>query len=100
MVAADLELQSPSGGLVRLIGDGLGDLYVDCERSDSLWDAFDLLRELGLADLNATTLQRLRSPLLQTVHVRVGEREVLEWPPGKLPKIKSARGMLDLFRSR
>lgn len=99
-IDADLILETPSGGRIKLGRTEGGNLRIGCDRSEALWDAFDLLRQLNLVDINAATLERLRSPLLQSVHIEVNGREVILWRPGKLPKIQSARGLLDLLRKK
>ena len=99
-IDADLHLDTPSGGRIRISNGEAQDIRVDCSDEQALWDAFDLASTLGLVEVNYRSLKQLRNPLLQTLEIVVGDRTLLVWPADKLPHIKSLRGVLGLLRNR
>ena len=99
-VDADLTLLSPGGRQLRIVRTPGGELSVSSDDGTALWEAFDLARSLGLVDLDHRSLRQLRNPLQQALKIGVGDRDVIYWPAGKLPRILSLRGLLSLLRRR
>ena len=95
---ADLRIKSPSGGLIQVKSAPDADrLLVRCSEEDSLRDLWRLCQTIGTPSLSLSNLRHLRSPLLQTVVVSIGERELLSWAPGHLPRLRSLRLLMRLL---
>jgi hypothetical protein len=99
-LTADLTLESPRGGRVRITRSVNGALRINCDREQTLWELFDLGRATGLIDGGYRRLGRMRNPLLQALEIEVNDRDLLYWRPGKRPQIRSVRGVINLLRRR
>ncbi|CAH1000354.1 hypothetical protein LEM8419_01507 [Neolewinella maritima] len=102
LVDADLTIDAPGGGRIRLTHSPSDDrvLLVQCSDESALLDTFQLASQLGLVQFNPRALRQLRNPLLQQVDIVVNDKLLLRWPSNKLPQVKSLRGVLKLIRQR
>lgn len=99
-IDADLTLDAPGGGRIRVTSDQAGKLSVHSIEARSLWKIFDLARDLELVGPDNRGLKRLRNPLSNDLEVVVNDRALIYWPSGKLPRVKSVRGIINLLGHR
>jgi hypothetical protein len=99
-IDADLTLESPRGGRIRITRSISGALRINCDREQTLWELFDLGRATGLVGGSYRDLGRTRNPLLQALEIEINDRDVLLWRPGKRVKVVSLRGAINLLRRR
>ena len=98
-VDGELTIDCPSGG--RLTVDGAterGRLIVDASDEAALWDLTRLVTRFGPAP-GFRSLRYLRNPLLQPLDIRIANRKLLRWNPGKTPGVESLSGLLRFLRS-
>lgn len=100
MVALDgnLVIDAPGGGSLRCTGAEDGDFHVICSDAATARAAFRTLRAVYPPARRFRFLAGLRNPLAQEIDIKIGERFVLRWPAGKLPRVTSLRGLLSLLR--
>lgn len=100
-IDANLKLAAPSGGLVQIrTHETSGNINVRCSEPEAIWDLFQLTRAVGTPSFSLRNLRKLRSPLVQTVVVNIGEKELLTWEPDRFPKVRSVRLLFRLLRER
>ena len=99
IVDASAGLESPSGGSVRLNTDKNNLLVVQIDRAKTVWELFRLIRSVGIFSSGYRSIRRQKNPLAQPLRILVGEREFLRWPPGKPPRVVSARVLLRVLRA-
>ena len=71
--------------------------YNDGTEGGGVKDLFRLARATGTAKVSLRNLRRLRSPLLQTVIVFVGDDKILTWEAGRFPRVHALRRLLRLL---
>ncbi|OAV45604.1 hypothetical protein [Lewinella sp. 4G2] len=100
-IDAELKMEAPSGGLVQVrTAESTGNLRVRCSEGSAVWDLFRLANALGTTQFNLKGLRRLRSPLVQTVEVTIGDDPLLTWHPEKFPRVHSLRTLFKVLRDR
>ncbi len=99
-IEADLLLEAPSGGSVRISSEANGVVRIGCDSIATLSEAFQLLSRLGVIDGNYRSIRRLRNPLQQGVEVVVDGSPLLVWRPGKHPRVRSLRKLISFLKHR
>ena len=95
----DATLTTPSGGRVRIARGMEDSIRIDCDSNTTLWELFDLQRELGMMD-SYRIFKHLRSPFLQDFDISVDARSILRWRAGRLPGVASLRGVISWLKAR
>lgn len=95
----DLRLEAPGGGTIRCHHDAEGVFVVHCSDAVTAKKAFSTLRGVYPPARRIRYLGGLRNPFAQDIDVRIGERRVLHWLAGKLPRVTSLRGVIAFLRS-
>lgn len=100
-VDAALQLEAPSGGLVQVRTlPSTGELQVRCSEASAVRDLLQVARAIGTPSFTIGNLRRLRSPLVQTVKLHIGDDALLTWRPEKYPKVHSLRLLIKLLSSK
>lgn len=95
----DLELTAPGGGRIRLESTADHTLRIRAGRDDALWQLLRTARTYA-PELRPRRLRDLRNPLSQTVELYLDGEQLMEWPTGTFPRVRSWRALFRLLRER